>query len=263
MSSSNHGQPAIEVSDASYSYAPGHPVLMDIDLEVEQGDFLAIIGPNGGGKSTLLKLILGLIRPDKGRIRVFGDRPEDAREDVGYVPQLTTFNPDFPLSALDVVLMGRLGLVGSFRRYSSEDLSLAREYMDLLGISDLESEKIGHLSGGQRQRVFIARALATEPRLLLLDEPAASVDPTNQESFYSLLSKLNRTVTVVMATHDVGAVSSYVKTIACLNVRLASHGEGLDHKALQEAYGCPIELIAHGVPHRILGLKKNLEDGDD
>jgi zinc transport system ATP-binding protein len=256
-------RPAVEVSDVSYSYAQGHPALKDVNLEVEQGDFLAIIGPNGGGKSTLIKLILGLIRPDKGRIRVFGDNPEEAREHVGYVPQLTTFNPDFPLSALDVVLMGRLGMAGPFRRYSREDLARAREKLDLLGVSDLENEKIGHLSGGQRQRIFIARALATEPRLLLLDEPAASVDPTNQESFYSLLRNLNRTVTIVMATHDVGAVSSYVNTIACLNVRLASHGEGLDHEALKQAYGCPIELIAHGVPHRVLGLKKNLEDGDD
>lgn len=133
----------------------------------------------------------------------------------------------------------------------------------MLGIEDLAEKKVGNLSGGQRQRVFIARALATDPDLLLLDEPAGSVDPSNQESFYHLLGELNDRITIVMVTHDIGAVSSYVKTVACLNVGLASHGEGLDHESMAEAYGCPIELLAHGVPHRLLGEKKDLEGGDD
>jgi zinc transport system ATP-binding protein len=250
---------AVELKDVTYSFSSGHPVLRDVSLEVEPRDFLAVIGPNGGGKTTLMKIILGLLEPDSGSVRVFGRRPESARGLMGYVPQDTTFKRDFPIRALDAVLMGRLEGIRPFAGYSREDRRAALDKMRMLGIGDLAGEKVGNLSGGQRQRVFIARALATDPQLLLLDEPAASVDPNNQESFYHLLGELNDRMTIIMVTHDVGAVSSYVKTVACLNVGLASHGEGLDHESMAEAYGCPIELLAHGVPHRLLGEKRDLE----
>lgn len=253
----------LELDGVSYSFSGAkHPVLRKISLEVEPRDFLAVLGPNGGGKTTLLRIVLGLLEPDSGSVRVFGKPPAQSRRRMGYVPQVTTFNRDFPIRVLDAVLMGRLRGIRPFAGYSAHDRRTALDKMSLLGIEDLAEEKVGNLSGGQRQRVFIARALATDPELLLLDEPAASVDPGNQESFYHLLGELNKRITIVMVTHDVGAVSSYVKTVACLNVGLASHGEGLDHESLAEAYGCPIELLAHGVPHRLLGEKRDLEADD-
>ena len=253
---------AVELHDVTYSFGGTHPVLRGVSLDVEHRDFLAVIGPNGGGKSTLLRVILGLLKPDSGTVRVFGEPPEEARRRMGYVPQSTTFKRDFPILALDAVLMGRLSGIRPFAGYSDADRAAALEKMELLGIRDLADEKVGNLSGGQRQRVFIARALATDPDLLLLDEPAASVDPGNQNSFYHLLGQLNDHMTIVMVTHDIGAVSSYVKTVACLNVGLASHGEGVDHDSMSEAYGCPIELLAHGVPHRFLGERRDLEGHD-
>jgi len=254
---------AVELENVTFSFSSGHPVLRCVSLEVEPRDFLAVIGPNGGGKTTLMKIVLGLLEPDSGRVRVFGRPPAQARRHMGYVPQDTTFKRDFPIRALDAVLMGRLQGIRPFSGYSRQDREAALERMSMLGIEDLAEKKVGNLSGGQRQRVFIARALATDPDLLLLDEPAASVDPSNQESFYHLLGELNDRITIVMVTHDVGAVSSYVKTVACLNVGLASHGEGLDHGSMAEAYGCPIELLAHGVPHRLLGEKRDLEGDVD
>ncbi len=254
---------AVELEDVTFSFSSGHSVLRNVSLEVERRDFLAVIGPNGGGKTTLMKIVLGLLKPDSGRVRVFGKPPQQARDRMGYVPQDTTFKRDFPIRALDAVLMGRLQGIRPFSGYSRQDREAARDRMSMLGIEDLAEKKVGTLSGGQRQRVFIARALTTDPDLLLLDEPAASVDPSNQESFYHLLGELNDRITIVMVTHDIGAVTSYVKSVACLNVRLASHGEGLDHESMAEAYGCPIELLAHSVPHRLLGEKRDLEGGDD
>jgi len=227
------------------------PVLEDINLSIRQNDFLALIGPNGGGKTTLLKVILGLIRPDRGEVEVFGKNPEEGRKLIGYLPQYTHFDPNFPISVLEVVLMGRYG--GLIRSYSREDVETALNALDTVGMLEFKDWQIGKLSGGQVQRVLVARAIAREPKLLLLDEPTASIDPEMQKSFYELLLNLKKRMAIVLVTHDIGVISTYVEKIACLNRRLFYHGPreaGL--KKLEEVYKCPIELIAHGVPHRVL-----------
>lgn len=233
----------------------GHPVLEEINFELDEGDFLGLIGPNGGGKSTLLKVMLGLIKPDRGEVRIFGLDPSHARRYVGYVPQKTLFDPNFPVTALDVVLMGRYSRIGLFRRYSRADREAALQALDAVGMRDLSEREIGVLSGGQQQRVFVARSLVSQPRMLLMDEPTAGVDAAQQTEFYELLCRLNRKmgIAIVLVSHDLTAVSKYVNKIACLNQRLYYHGsKELTTEDIEKAYGCPVEMIAHGTPHRVL-----------
>ncbi|MCK5064313.1 MAG: metal ABC transporter ATP-binding protein [Candidatus Fermentibacteraceae bacterium] len=246
--------PAIEIKDLSVGYRTGNPILNNINLTVMQNDFIAIIGPNGGGKTTLLKVILGLIKPWKGEITIEGKSvtSKTVRAGMGYVPQLIP-GKSFPVTVMDVVLMGRLGHSGLFRHFSAADRSAAEENLRRLGIHHLLNANMDSLSGGQKQRVLIARALAGEPDILLLDEPVASVDHETQESFFNLLAQLNDSITIVLVTHDVGAVSAHIKSIACINRTLISHGETLSADAVSRAYGCPFELISHGVPHRVIG----------
>ncbi len=247
------GEAIVEMRGVYFSYG-AMPVLENIDMTIYANDFLGIIGPNGGGKTTTLKLILGLVRPSKGTVTVFGKTPEEGRRSIGYIPQLLEFDHDFPVTVLDVVLMGRLGARGLFRRYNGDDVAIAAESLERVGMASSRNRRVGDLSGGERQRVFIARALTTEPRLLLLDEPLSGIDTKWQSSFYELLRDLNEEMTIVLVTHDVGALSSYVEKVACLNCKLYYHGstqEGIEH--LVETYQCPIELIAHGMPHRVLG----------
>ena len=241
----------IELNGVTAGYSREHPAVENIDLVVKQNDFVAIIGPNGGGKTTLLKVILGLLTPFSGTVKVFGEAPEQSRKRIGYVPQII---PDrsFPVSVFDVVLMGRMASSRIFRKYSSADRAVASEKLEQLGVLQLKGKRMEQLSGGQKQRVLIARALAGEPELILLDEPVASVDSETQHSFYNLLSELNSRMAVVMVTHDVGAVSSHVKSIACINRTLVSHGETISEKDVEKTFGCPFELITHGVPHRVL-----------
>jgi zinc transport system ATP-binding protein len=252
--------PAASFEGVWFGYPGGVPALTDITLQVPEGDFLAVIGPNGGGKTTLLKLLLGLVRPSRGRVEVFGRPPGESGHSIGYVPQITTFRTDFPVSALDVVMMGTLGRGRHLWPHGAADRAAAHAKLERMGIADLAALPVGKLSGGQRQRVFVARALASEPRLLLLDEPAASVDPGTQESFFDLLREINSACTIVLVTHDVGSISGVVRTIACLNGRLVSHGDELPAEAFGEAYSCGIDLLSHGAPHRVLG--RHAEDGD-
>jgi zinc transport system ATP-binding protein len=232
-------------------------VLQNVNLSINQNDFLGIIGPNGGGKTTLLKVILGLIKPAKGEVRVFGKNPQEERKLIGYVPQYIFFDLIFPLNVFDTVLMGRYK--GLFKKYSKKDRKATLNALKTLKMLEFKDRQIGKLSGGQLQRVFVARAIVREPELLLLDEPAAGIDPEMQESFYRLLLELKKKMTIVLVTHDIGAISTYVDKIACLNRRLFYHGS--KEKALDElkkTYQCPVELIAHGIPYRTLeGHKKN------
>ncbi|HUV35365.1 MAG TPA: metal ABC transporter ATP-binding protein [Patescibacteria group bacterium] len=242
----------VELKNVSFSYG-AMPVLEDITMTIRRNDFLGIIGPNGGGKTTALRLILGLARPDTGTVTVFGKPPAEGRRTIGYIPQLFEPDLDFPLTVLDIVLMGRLARRGLFKRYTRDDTAAALEALERVGMRDRRDRRIGDLSGGERQRVLIARALTTEPQLLLLDEPVSSIDTKWQNSFYSLLKDLNSDMTIVMVTHDIGVLSAYVEQVACLNRRLHYHGstqEGIRH--LADTYECPIELIAHGIPHRVL-----------
>ena len=244
--------PAIEVRNLWFSYEQT-PVLENITFTLDQGDFLAIIGPNGGGKTTLLKLLLGILRPDRGSIRILGERVHDVKHRVGYVPQHTDVNITFPISVRDIALMGRLNRSRMGRWYSRKDRTEVSDILREVGLWELRNTPVGQLSGGQRQRLFVARALATDPEILFLDEPTASVDLEFETHLYDFLKEINKRVTVVVITHDVGAISSYVKSVACVNRALVFHGEGeISAEMVDMAYQCPVDLIAHGLPHRVL-----------
>ena len=243
----------INIEDLWVRY-DGVTVLEDVSLTVEVGDFLGIIGPNGGGKTTLLKAILGLVSPSRGRVLVMGQPPERACRRIGYVPQHNLFDRDFPVNVRDVVLMGRLGVKGAFKGYDRQDRELALEALETVGMLSSRNQQIGKLSGGEQQRVFIARALVGSPRLLLLDEPTASVDSASQTEFYELLENLKNDMAIVMVSHDISAISVYVDKIACLNRQLFYHGsKEITPEILEATYKCPVQMIAHGtVPHRVL-----------
>jgi zinc transport system ATP-binding protein len=200
----------------------GFRVLENVRLTVRSGEFLYVIGPNGGGKTTLLKLILGLIRPDRGELRVLGGIPPSSSHRIGYLPQYQHFDPLFPVTVLDVVLMGRMhGRTKSF--YSRFDIRAAMNVLDELGLSSLCNRPYSALSGGQRQRVLIARALVCDPELLLLDEPTSNVDPRIEEVLFELLDRFKRRVTILFVTHDYGFVPSDVKRVVCVNRTVAVH----------------------------------------
>jgi zinc transport system ATP-binding protein len=228
------------------------PVLEDINLSVYEGDFIGLIGPNGGGKTTLIRVLLGLLPPTRGQVRIMGLPVQEGRRMIGYVPQLVEFDREFPISVWDVARMGRLGKRRLLRRYTAQDDEIVTRALRQVELHDLRQQPIGELSGGQRQRAYIARALATQPEILLLDEPTSSVDPQVSSSIYELLRRLNEHVTILLISHDMSAISSHVKTVGCLNRRLFYHGEKeITAEMLELAYQCPIDLIAHGVPHRV------------
>lgn len=244
----------IDLKDIWVSY-DDVSVLEAVDLTVEDKDFLAIIGPNGGGKSTLLKVILGLIKPDRGSVKLLGGNPKKTRKYVGYVPQYISSNLEFPINVWEVVLMGRLSHKGPFRSFNEEDKKAAEEALNTVGMLDFRERQIGELSGGQKQRVFIARSLVTRPRLLILDEPSTGIDSRRQKEFYELLNRLKSEIAILMVTHDISALSVYVDKIACLNKQLHYHNsKEVSPEDLEATYQCPVELIAHGVPHRVLKL---------
>jgi zinc transport system ATP-binding protein len=245
--------PAIELHGVSVYYN-STPILQEIDLSVGPHDFLGIIGPNGGGKTTLLKIVLGLVQPSRGTVSVLGESPEKGRSHIGYVPQYNLFDRDFPISIWDAALMGCYAHVGLFRRYGREARNAVAKALKTVGMLEHKDRQMGKLSGGEQQRVFIARALVGEPRILLLDEPTASVDPTMQTEFYELLDKLKQRMAIVLVSHDISAISVHVDKIACLNRQLFYHGSPEIEAAILEAtYQCPVQMIAHGtIPHRVL-----------
>jgi len=239
-------------------------VLEDVTLQVTPGDFLAIIGPNGAGKTTLLKVILGLLRPASGTVRVFGRAPwklNGERQRIGYVPQVFSVDLSFPVRASEVILMGRYGRMGLFRTPSPADRAAVHRAMERVGITELADRPIARLSGGQRQRVFLARALANEPELLLLDEPTTGVDMTSTEGLYELLRTLHESgMTILIVSHDVGVVASYVDGVACVNRRLVAHGrptEVLGSQELAQMYGCDAMFFHHGrAPHMVVATER-------
>ncbi len=190
--------------------------LKNVNLSVYGNDFLGIVGPNGGGKTTLLKLILGLLPPSKGRIRVFGKTPKKGRSSIGYLSQFKNIDFDFPITAHEIVLLSRVGS-DLFKRYSDEDRGMAEKALKDLGIWHLRDKTLSELSGGEKQRVFVARALANEPKILLLDEPMSNLDVHIQEEFYELLKELNKKMAVVIVDHDLEMVSKYSKEVVCVN----------------------------------------------
>lgn len=233
----------VRIRDLSFSYGMV-PILDRVNLDIRQGDFIAMIGPNGGGKSTLLKLILGLLRPSAGTIEIAGGGQGRGGHRIGYVPQDVSINRMFPISILDVVLMGRLEPGRHWSRYSSRDRKAAMAALDQMGMAGHAGRKIGELSGGQRQRVFIARALVIEPELLLLDEPTASIDTKGQTDFFNLLKELNRKVTILVVSHDLLVVSQFARSVVCMNNRSLhyhSHGDIEEKDMLGTMYACSVE----------------------
>ncbi|MGR6835236.1 metal ABC transporter ATP-binding protein [Syntrophomonas erecta] len=244
-------RPVIEVKNLYLAFS-GRTVLENINLDVFADDFLGIIGPNGGGKTTLLRCLLGLLEPQQGEIRIYGKPVAQSRRLLGYVPQFAAFARQFPVSVREVVLLGRLGQRKG-RWFSQADREAARRALQQVEMYELRHRQIGDLSGGEKQRVLVARALVNNPRILFLDEPTASLDSRFQAGFYELLRELNRNMTIVLVSHDISAISTYVSAIACLNRTLYyQHDKEITPKMLEQAYQCPVELIAHGVPHRVL-----------
>ena len=238
-------QPVLEFDRVSFDYG-AVPVLRDVSFSVEPRDFIGIIGPNGGGKTTLIKLALGLLTPAQGSIRVLGTRPDLARSRIGYVPQAMDFDRDFPISVLDLVLMGRLSRRSLIGRYRPEDKDAAWRALESVEVADLAHRPLSDLSGGQRQRVFIARALATEPEILMLDEPTASVDSQAERDIYELLRELNRQMTIILVTHDLGFISSYVNKVACVNREVALHPtEDITGETILMTYNRSVNMIQH------------------
>jgi zinc transport system ATP-binding protein len=243
----------IEFKDVNYSYN-GTPVLEYISFSVKAGEYLGIIGPNGGGKTTLLKILLGLLRPSSGTITIFGQTIEKFREKqlLGYVPQRAAHEEFyFPASVEEVVRSGRTARVGVFRRYGQDDHRAIEQAMDIAEIGGLRKRLMGELSGGERQRVFIARALAGEPKVLILDEPVVGVDIASKDRFYTFLKYLNNDlkITILFVSHDVGAIAHEVSDIMCLNRRLICHGSPLDYikeEFLEQVYGRKVTSIFHG-----------------
>lgn len=246
-------QSVIQVRHLSVDYGRSR-ALSDVNFEVAQGEYLGIIGPNGGGKSTLLKAMLGLIPAAEGTVDILGKPAGKTGALVGYVPQFSAMEREFPITVRDVVLTGRLARSNLlFHRYSAADRAVAERALEQAGIANLAGRQIGGLSGGEFQKMLIARALAIGPKILLLDEPTASVDEKSRKQIFSLLGQLAGKMTILLVTHDTMAVSSQVHRIACLNRRLVYHGEPeLSQKTINALYGCPVDLIAHGVPHRVL-----------
>lgn len=236
--------PDIQCEQLSFSYGE-IPILTDVSFSVQRLDAVALVGPNGGGKSTLLKLILGLLTPQSGTIKVLGVTPRQARKKIGYMPQHLQYDPSFPVSVMDVVLMGRAGTNG-MGRYSADDRRIAMQAMAELAVDGLAPRPFNSLSGGQRQRILIARALACEPEILLLDEPTANVDPAAHLQFFEILKALAHRVTVVTVSHDLGFVSQMVSRVFCVNRQVKIHPTSeLTGEIIREMYGGDIRMVRH------------------
>ena len=231
----------------------GKEVLKKINLSLEEKKFIGIVGPNGGGKTTLLRTVLGLIKPSSGEIRIFGKSPKEILKNgniFGYLPQTLKIKTHFPIRVKDVVMMGRYGRIGTLRWPKEEDKKKTLEYLAIMGIEELKNEPFGNLSGGQQQRASIARALAGEPKILILDEPNTGIDVIGQEDFYHLLNGLRKKIdlTIIMASHDIGTIPTYVDDIACLNNTLHYHGNplgALNETILTSLYGKSVDVLMH------------------
>ncbi|MCK5783851.1 MAG: ABC transporter ATP-binding protein [Desulfobacterales bacterium] len=234
----------VVLKDVFFSYTHD-PILENVNLTIDHGDFASIVGPNGSGKSTLLKLLLGLLKPDTGEIRIFGKNPEKSRLRIGYMPQYAHLDTKFPVSVMDVVLMGRLG--HSFGgRYSEKDRRAAQIALDEIKLADQTKRFFSELSGGQRQRVLIARALCCEPELLLLDEPTTNIDPEVQEALFEILKKLNERMTILLVSHDLGFVSQVVKSVICVNRCVVVHPTSeINGEIIKDIYGGDMCMIRH------------------
>ncbi|MBN2583697.1 MAG: ABC transporter ATP-binding protein [Planctomycetes bacterium] len=239
-------EPIIQMKGVTFSYN-GQPVLEDVNLAITPRDFVTVLGPNGGGKTTLLRLMLGLLRPSRGTVRIFGQDPEAARARIGYMPQHAYVDPRFPVRVLDVVLMGRLRKGRRWGPFGRNDKHAAAKALGEVELGNMARRPFAELSGGQRQRVLIARALVGDPELLLFDEPMANLDVVIEGEIHHLLCRLNRHVAVVTVSHDVGFVTHCVKTVVCVNRRVWVHPtQELTGDLIAEVYGGNLRMVRHG-----------------
>jgi zinc transport system ATP-binding protein len=235
----------ISVKEVTFSY--GGPVVLEgVSLDVADGEFLGVVGPNAGGKSTLLRLMLGLLEPTIGSIEVGGRGPSEGSRMIGYVPQYPPFARDFPITVEQTVLLGRLGTARVLGGYSQRDRDIAERVMAETEILNIQGRRLNTLSGGQLQRVLLARALASEPKILMLDEPTANLDVRMESDIFELLRKLNQRVTIIVVSHDIGFISRYVGRVACVNRTLICHSTlAIDGKVIQELYGGDVHMVEH------------------
>jgi zinc transport system ATP-binding protein len=248
-------QHCITVDNVSFGYKRGDPVLEDISFSINRGDYLGIIGPNGGGKTTLLKLMLGLLEPTQGKVSVFGQdvyRLKGERAHIGYVPQRSSqIDINFPATVSEIVASGRTARVGLFSRFGAADRAAIERALDITGMVKYRDTLINSLSGGERQRAFIARALAGEPQVLFLDEPTAGVDVASQEQFYGFLAELNHKhgLTIVLVSHDIDVVNNEVHTLLCVNRKVICFGPAkdlLNERYFEQLYGKQAKFTFHG-----------------
>lgn len=229
-------------------------VLKNINFQVHDTDFIGIIGPNGGGKTTLMKTILGVIKPISGNILYhFPGKTKDFRKYIGYLPQQNTIDKKFPISVREVILSGLTSQKPLVFRFTAKDKKKVDELIEKSGLRNISQNPIGELSGGQLQRVFLARAVISNPRLLILDEPSTYVDNRSEFELYETLKDLNKEIAILLVSHDIGTISSYIKTIACVNLNLHYHPSNEISSEELNIYNCPVDIVAHGaVPHRVL-----------
>jgi zinc transport system ATP-binding protein len=236
-------EPDIFLEQVTFSYGR-EPVLEDVNLRINRGEFIGIIGPNGGGKTTLLRLILGLLKPDTGTVRVFGRAPEEVCHLIGYVPQHLQFDPAFPATVMDLVRMGQIGK--RRRRIRNHEQEAADKALRLVELETHKDKNFASLSGGQRQRVLIARALAAGPRMLLFDEPTANVDSSSGQQLYRILAELNKQMTILVVSHDIGFVSRHITSVVCVNRTVVIHPtSSLAGQNIIDLYGQDLSLVRH------------------
>jgi zinc transport system ATP-binding protein len=240
-------KPLVSIRGMSAGYN-GDPVLKDVDLDIFADDFLGVIGPNGGGKTTLSKVLLGILKPFKGEVLF-----PSGRVNIGYLPQVSNIDYSFPITVREVILSGASSGKGWWRPLSTDIKRRADELILDIGLKGLANRPIGELSGGQLQKILLVRAIINDPQLLVLDEPNTFVDRNFEGELYRLLGKLNESMAIFLISHDIGTISSLVKTIACVNGTLHYHPSNVLTEEMLKVYNCPIDLIAHGpVPHRVL-----------
>ncbi len=271
MSSNNENAPVVEIRGLWAGYG-SITALEDVSFQVPQGDIVGILGPNGSGKSTLFKVILGLLQPWRGEVLLFGKPVNGQRSLIGYMPQIELVDWDFPVTVKDVALMGRYSGLGLFKRPSKEDRKAAEEALEKVRMAHLSNRLIGELSGGQRRRVLLARALADNPKLLLLDEPLAGLDATAQHQLLDTVRNLrSEGTTVVLSTHDLSCISSSCHQACCLNRHLVAYGppgEVLTEKVLSDTFGTHLLMVhvdgqAYAYQHHSHPPQSDHEHGDD